>query len=161
MSKQSSPEQVTRLRSQVAQAAADFGAAADAVDGAVATLFGVNRTDLRILGLVFAAGAMAAGPLAAAARLSPAATSTAIQRLVAAGHLSRAVDDRDRRRAVVTLTAKALDLLDRTYAPIARAGRADLARYSARDLALILDFLERGIRLQHAQADRIRTLAAD
>ena len=145
----------------MAQAAADFGAAADAVDDAAATVFGVNRTDLRILGLVWAAGTMAAGPLAAAARLSPAATSTAIQRLVAAGHLSRAVDDRDRRRAAVALTPAALDLLDRAYAPIATAGRAELARYSAADLALIRDFLERGIRLQHAQAERIRAIVRD
>jgi DNA-binding MarR family transcriptional regulator len=114
----------------------------------------------RILGLVAEAGTMAAGALAAAAALSPAATTTAIQRLVSAGHLSRGVDDRDRRRAVVALTPPARDLLHAVYAPIGRAGRRELARYSAEDLTVILDFLRRGIRLQLAQAERIRAMTA-
>lgn len=148
-----------RIRDEAAEAAADFGAAADAVETAAAALFGINRTDLRIIGLVYEAGAIAAGPLAAAAKLSPAATSTAIQRLVAAGHLSRNVDERDRRRAVVALTPAAMALLERVYGPIARAGRRELTRYSADELAVIVDFLRRGIRLQLAQADRIRGLS--
>jgi DNA-binding MarR family transcriptional regulator len=146
------------VRDEAAQAAADFGAAADAVDTAAAALFGINRTDLRILGLVFDAGTMAAGPLAAAAALSPAATSTAIQRLVAAGHLSRGVDQHDRRRAVVALTPSATTLLNQVYGPLARAGMRELTRYSADELAVIVDFLRRGIRLQLAQADRVRGL---
>jgi DNA-binding MarR family transcriptional regulator len=159
VSKQS-PEAVRELRVAAADAAAAFGAANEAVDSAAAELLGVNRTDLRILGLVAEAGSMAAGSLATAARLSPAATTTAIQRLVAAGHLSRAVDDRDRRRAVVALTPPAGDLLDRVYAPIGRAGRRELARYSAEELTVILDFLRRGIRLQLSHAERIRAMAA-
>jgi DNA-binding MarR family transcriptional regulator len=159
VSKQSA-DAVQGLRVAAADAAAAFGAANDAVDSAAAALFSVNRTDLRILGLVAEAGAMAAGALSTAAGLSPAATTTAIQRLVSAGHLSRAVDDRDRRRAVVALTPPARELLDRVYAPIGRAGRRELARYSAEELTVILDFLRRGIRLQLAQAERIRAMGA-
>jgi DNA-binding MarR family transcriptional regulator len=158
VSKQSSVA-VRGLRTAAAEAAAEFGAASDAVDSAAAALFGVNRTDLRILGLVADAGALAAGAVAGAAGLSPAATTAAIQRLVAAGHLSRGVDARDRRRAVVALTPSARELLDRAYTPIGRAGMRELARYSAEDLTVILDFLRRGIRLQRAQAERIRALA--
>jgi DNA-binding MarR family transcriptional regulator len=141
----------------VARAAADFGAAAAAVDGAAAAVLGVNRTDLRLIGLVDDAGTLAAGRLAAAAGLSPAATTAAIQRLVAAGHLSREVDAEDRRRAVLALTPATADRLNRIYAPIAVAGRRELARYSAGELAVIADFLDRGVRLQLAAADRIRT----
>jgi DNA-binding MarR family transcriptional regulator len=148
------------LRDSAARAAADFGAAADVVDEAAALVFGVNRTDLRILGLVLDAGAMAAGPLAAAAGLSPAATSTAIQRLVTAGHLRRDVDDRDRRRAAVTLTPSARELLNRVFGPIARLGKRELGRYSAEELNVIIDFLRRGIQLQRTQAERIRALAS-
>jgi DNA-binding MarR family transcriptional regulator len=150
---------VVDVRVRAAQAAADFGAAADAVDTAAAAALGVNRTDLRILGLVLDAGAIAASPLAAAANLSPAATSTAIQRLVAAGHLTRGVDERDRRRAVVALTPSAAALLAELYDPIGRAGRRELARYSAAELAVIIDFLDRGRRLRLRQAERIRALA--
>jgi DNA-binding MarR family transcriptional regulator len=160
VSKQSADE-VRELRAAAGDAAAAFGAASDAVDSAAAAVFGVNRTDLRILGLVAEAGTMAAGALATAAGLSPAATTTAIQRLVSAGHLSRGVDDRDRRRAVVAVTPPARDLLGDVYAPIGRAGRRELARYSAGELAVILDFLRRGIRLQLAQAERIRAMGAE
>jgi DNA-binding MarR family transcriptional regulator len=155
VSKQSVPAD---LLASTAQAAADFGAAAGAVDDAAAAAFGVNRTDLRIIGLLHQAGELPAGRLAAAAGLSPAATSTAIQRLMAAGYLTRAVDGQDRRRAVVALTAPAADLLARVYAPIGRAGRAELDRYAAPELRLIEDFLRRGTRLQLSQADRVRSL---
>ena len=151
MSKQSD------LRGIAARAAADFGAAADAVDQAAATGLGVNRTDLRIIGRVKDAGAMAAGALSDAVQLSPAATTTAIQRLVAAGHLHREVDPQDRRRVVVTVTAATGELLDRMYGPIGRAGERLLAGYSADDLRLIIEFLEAGRRLQLEQADRIRS----
>ena len=161
MSKQyelSRRESLEDLRGQAARAAADFGDATDVVDTAAATVLGVNRTDLRILGLLLTEGPMAAGPLAAAAGLSPAATSTAIQRLVAAGHLTRAVDPGDRRRAVVQLTASAVAALERIYAPIHRAGVRELARYSPEELALIVDFLTRGRRMQLEQAERVRAL---
>jgi DNA-binding MarR family transcriptional regulator len=141
-----------------AQAAADFGAAAVEVDEAAAAVFGVNRTDLRIIGLLHKAGPMSAGPLAVAARLSPAATSTAIQRLVAAGCVTRSVDDADRRRAVVALTPWATDLLAQIYAPIGEAGLAELADYSVAEIALVTEALRRGERLQVAHAERIRGL---
>jgi DNA-binding MarR family transcriptional regulator len=146
------------VRAEAARAAADFGAAADAVDTAVAAVLGVNRTDLRILGLVLEAGTIAASPLAAAAALSPAATSTAIQRLAAAGHLTRRVDEQDRRRVIVALTPATAALLAKLYDPIGHAGHRELARYSDAELEVIVDFLHRGRSLQLRQADRIRGL---
>jgi DNA-binding MarR family transcriptional regulator len=149
----------TALLTEAAAAAADFGAAAHAVDAAAAAAFGVNRTDLRIIGLLQQAGMLSAGRLSALAGLSPAATTTAIQRLIAAGHLTRTVDGKDRRRAVVTLTDSAAGLLSDIYSPIGEAGRLELSRYSPDQLTLITDFLRRGERLQLGQAERIRDLA--
>ncbi|GAA3336721.1 hypothetical protein GCM10020358_10370 [Amorphoplanes nipponensis] len=146
------------LHDEAAGAAADFGAAADAVDEAAAATLGINRTDLRILGLVHAAGTLSATALAGAAKLSPAATTTAIHRLGAAGYLTRTVDENDRRRAVVALTPAAGELLDRVYGPVAAAGRRVLAGYSEAELRLIAGFLRRGVELQLAEADRIRAL---
>ena len=143
-----------------ANAAAAFGAAADEIDEAAAGVLGVNRTDLRILGLVAAAGTMTAGTLAGAARLSPAATTAAIQRLAAAGHLSRDVDPRDRRRAVVALTPDTGAMLDRLYGPVGEAGNRVLRRYDRTELRLITEFLEAGRRVQLEQAARIRATAA-
>jgi DNA-binding MarR family transcriptional regulator len=84
--------------------------------------------------------------------------STAIQRLMAAGHLTRTIDDQDRRRAVVALTTAAANLLSQIYTPVGEAGLTELSRYSAAELTLIVEFLRRGERLQLAQAGRISSL---
>jgi DNA-binding MarR family transcriptional regulator len=151
VSKQSAVERAAR-------AASEFGGAADAVDAAAAGVFGVNRTDLRLLGAVVH-GPLTAGEAAAAVHLSPAAATTAIQRLVARGYLTRESDPADRRRAVVTLTVPARELVERIYGPVGDAGVASLQRWSAAELELIADFLERGRALQLAEAERIRAMA--
>ena len=151
MSKQSAVERAAR-------AAAEFGDAADVVDEAAAAAFGVNRTDLRLLGAV-RHGALTAGQVAEAVHLSPAAATTAIQRLVARGHLTREPDPADRRRAVVALTPSARRLAEGIYGPVGDAGVAALQAWTAAELELIADFLERGRALQLAEAARIRAMA--
>ncbi|MFD1534593.1 MarR family winged helix-turn-helix transcriptional regulator [Pseudonocardia aurantiaca] len=153
MSKQSAVDRAAR-------AAERFGAAADAVDAAAADVLGVNRTDLRILGAVVD-GALSAGRVAEAVGLSPAAATTAIQRLVASGYLTREPDPQDRRRAVVELTPAARRLAERIYGPVGDAGVAELQRFTAAELEVITEFLERGNALQLAQAERIRGLARE
>ncbi|MHA6623378.1 MarR family transcriptional regulator [Pseudonocardia sp. DLS-67] len=143
---------------RAARAASEFGDAADVVDAAAAVVFGVNRTDLRILGTV-ADGPRTAGQVATAVHLSPAAATTAIQRLVARGHLTREPDPEDRRRAVVALTGSARELAERIYGPVGAAGMSSLQRWSAAELLLIADFLERGRAVQLAEAERIRGMA--
>ena len=140
-------------------AAAALSAANDLVDESAAAAFGVNRTDLRIVCLVAEAGTLTAGALATAAKLSPAATTTAIQRLIHAGHLERRTDADDRRRAVVQLTAVAEALLEQVYGPIEAAGREILEEYSAEQLELVAQVLRRGEAMQLAQAERIRKLS--
>jgi len=143
-------------RDRVAESAAEFGAAADEVDAAVAEALGVNRTDLRIVGAVALAGELSAGALAQAVQLSPAATTTAVQRLVAAGHLTREVDPVDRRRTVLALTPGAAERIEHAYGPVAAEGRRALDGYTAAELAVVERFLREGITLQRAQAARIR-----
>lgn len=141
-----------------AAAAAAFGAAAAAVDEAAAIAFGVNRTDLRIIGTLHQSGPLTAGQLANSCKLSPAATSTAIQRSVSAGHVTREIDEDDRRRAVVAITEAAIRRLEAIYGPVGAAGMIQLAEYKPAELALLTDFLRRGEVLQLAQAERIRGL---
>lgn len=57
---------------------------------------------------------------------------------------------------MVELTPHAVDLLEEVYAPVERAGRELLERYSAEELVFIIDLLRRGERLQLAQARRVR-----
>lgn len=123
---------------------AEFQHLSDKYDDAAAELFGVNRTDLRLIGLLSLRGPLTAGELAAGSGLSPAATTTAIQRIVHAGHAKRRPGAEDRRQAVVSLTRRAEGLINRVYATVAEAGRRQLEDYSDRDLRTILDFLARG-----------------
>ena len=157
MSKQSSERQA--LLEAAARGAADFGAAAGVVDDEVCAVLRINRTDAEILAVLVQRGRLTAGEAAAAVRLSPAATSTAIQRLVAAGHLTRSADPEDRRRALLLLTEPARELLGRMYGPIGAEGAAMLADYTDDELRLITGFLTRGRELQLAHATRIRELA--
>jgi len=145
------------LVTEATRAAAASGAAGDVVDEAAAAAVGVHRTDLRILGLVAAAGTLTAGALATRAHLSPAATTTAIQRLTHAGHLTRRTATDDRRRAVVELTPEAAKRLEQIYAPIERAGRAILEDYTPEQLAVVVEGLHRGERMQLEEADRSRS----
>ncbi|MFC4948943.1 MarR family winged helix-turn-helix transcriptional regulator [Pseudonocardia sp. GCM10023141] len=141
---------------RAATAAERFGDSVDVVDQAAAALFGINRTDLRLLGVVTVGGPQSAGTLAAAVGLSPAATTEAVQRLVARGLLARDTDPGDRRRAVITVVAGCAERLDRVYGPIRDSGVALLERYTEAELGVIADFLERGREQQLAEAARIR-----
>ncbi|MDN5914766.1 MAG: MarR family transcriptional regulator [Pseudonocardia sp.] len=148
----------TTVLDAAAFAAEEFGRAVDAIDEAAAAAFDVNRTDLRLIGEVVRRQPQTAGALATAAGLSPAATTTAIQRLVRAGWATREVDGTDRRRAVVTPTPAAHDLIERIYGPVEEAGRRELARWSTAEITLITEFLRHGRDMQLNEARRIRDL---
>jgi DNA-binding MarR family transcriptional regulator len=158
VSKQS---ETASLVAATANAAAAFGAAAGAVDEAAAAAFGINRTDLRMIGILHARGALTAGQLAASCNLSPAATSTAIQRLVRAGYATRVTDGADRRRATISIAASAAASLEAIYGPVGNAGITQLAEYSPEQLTLLTDFLSRGEELQRAHAARIHSSKTD
>ena len=134
--------------------------ATDAFDEAVAARFGVNRTDLRCLDLLYT-GPMSAGALAGACGLSPAATTTLIDRLEQKGYLRRTRDDRDRRRVLVDLTELARSRAWQFYGPLAQEGEADIAGYTDEQLALIADFLDRGRALIERHQERARTQPLD
>jgi DNA-binding MarR family transcriptional regulator len=135
---------------------AEFQHLTDTYDDAAAALFGVNRTDLRLIGLLSLRGPLSAGELAEQAALSPAATTTAIQRIVDAGHATREPATEDRRRAVITLTARAVRLTEKVYTTIAEAGRSQLEGYTERELGTIHDFLSRGNVLLEESARSLR-----
>jgi DNA-binding MarR family transcriptional regulator len=137
-----------------------FQQATDAVDDAVAERLGVNRTDLRCLGVLAGRGPVSAGELAAAAELSPGATTTAVDRLARAGYVRRVRDRHDRRSVRVVATPLARERLAELYDPVGAAGRRVLEEYGDAELALFADFLRRGHDLQVEHAGRIRAAAS-
>ena len=90
-------EKRDKLLGEVSRAIAEFQNAADLVDEAASVRLGINRTDLRCLGLLWGHGRLSAGQLAQQAGLSPGATTTALDRLERAGYARRVRDPDDRR----------------------------------------------------------------
>jgi len=127
----------------------------DAFDEAAARRLGLNRTDLRCLDIVVASGPRAAGELSAALGLSPAATTTVIDRLERAGLATRTRDAGNRRRVLVAATDAARTVEREIYLPIGVAGAAALSRFDEDQLALIRDFLITARQVQDDQVERL------
>ncbi|MGC5054052.1 MarR family winged helix-turn-helix transcriptional regulator [Micromonospora sp. DT48] len=128
----------------------------DAFDEAAATALGLNRTDLRALDLLLQDdGPLSAGELSNALKLSPAATTTVIDRLQRAGLAERIPDPHNRRRVLVATTDAARDAEREIYAPVGVAGSEALARYTTDQLTTILDFLRTARQVQEEQVTRI------
>jgi DNA-binding MarR family transcriptional regulator len=154
-----SNESRAHLVGQIGRDITEFQEAANAVDDAASQVFGLNRTDLRCMGLLFTRGPLTAGQLAEATDISPGAMTTVLDRLERAGLAHRRADPGDRRRVLVDVTPDARDQGERLYGPIRDEGVARLRRYSDQELRLIRDFVRAGIELQERHAARIRALA--
>ncbi|NNH75150.1 MarR family transcriptional regulator [Nocardia uniformis] len=127
----------------------------DSFDEAVAARLRLNRTDMRCLDIVLGRGPLSAGELSSALRLSPAATTTVIDRLERAGYVSRAQDPGNRRRVLIEPTADTRRMAELIFEPVGRAGAAALGRYDSDQLRLILDFLETALRVHQEQTDLV------
>ncbi|MEU6022091.1 MarR family transcriptional regulator [Micromonospora sp. NPDC047134] len=130
----------------------------DAFDEAAAARLGLNRTDLRAMDLVLAHdGPLSAGELTRALKISPAATTTVIDRLERAGLVTRARDAGNRRRVLISGTDLARAIEQEIYLPVGEAGAQALGRYGEDQLATILDFLETARQVQETQTARVST----
>ncbi len=115
--------------------------ASDALDDAVADRFGINRTDLRHIDLLYERP-LSAGQLSERSGLSPAAMTTLIDRLERKGYVRRMRDANDRRRVFVELTKLARTAAEDMYGPLAQDGDELLDSYSDEQLSLIRDLLD-------------------
>jgi DNA-binding MarR family transcriptional regulator len=145
------------LITEVGAAMREYQRVTDALDDAVAERFGVNRTDLRHLDLLFD-GPLSAGQLAERSGLSPAAMTTLVDRLTKKGYVRRSRDEHDRRRVFVELTEQARTAAWQLYGPIMQEGEELLAGYTDEQLTLIRDFLVADRELSERHHDRIRGL---
>lgn len=150
------PNAREQLITDITRAVSEFQDATDDVDEAGSALLGINRTDLRCLGVLSRGGAMTAGTLASEVGLSTGATTTAIDRLASHGYVERVRDDRDRRRITIALTATANALIEEVWGPIGKESHELLRRRSRAELGAIHDFLLEGTKFQAEHAARIR-----
>src|SRR6266571_1126444 len=146
----------TDLIVTVAQALPRLQEATDAIDEAAARILGVNRTDLRALGILQRVGSVSAGTLAEATGLTRGAMTTALDRLQQAGLVHRVRDTEDRRGVRVEMTKRAIDRCNEIWGPLAREGVRLLEKYSTDELTTILHFLEAARVLQEAHVTRIK-----
>jgi DNA-binding MarR family transcriptional regulator len=144
------------LLDTVSREVAELQNATDAMDEAVTQRLGINRTDLRCLGLLFARGPLSAGQLASASGLSPGAATTALDRLERAGYALRTRGAQDRRSVLVELTPLARARIEDLYGPVGTEGRQFLERYSDEELRFLSAFLRDGRALQIKHAALVR-----
>src|SRR5262249_6280672 len=76
----------------------------------IAGVFGVHKTDLESLDLIYLrGGACSAGELSQATGLTSGSTTALIDRLVKAGYVVREADPNDRRRQIVRIQKEAIE----------------------------------------------------
>jgi DNA-binding MarR family transcriptional regulator len=119
--------------------------AGDQLDEAVALQFGLNRTDLRCLGILYRRGRVTAGELAEESGLTPGAITTVLDRLERGGFANRVPDPADRRRVLVVSTVATREIGARIQGEVELASRRLLEGRQAVELTCIRDFL-RGTR---------------
>ena len=119
--------------------------AGDQLDEAVALQFGLNRTDLRCLGILYRRGRVTAGELAEESGLTPGAITTVLDRLERGGYANRVPDPADRRRVLVVSTVATREIGARIQGEVELATRRLLEGREAAELTVIRDYL-RGTR---------------
>ena len=135
-------------------------------DAAVCDVLGLNRTDMRVLDFLgrtgdptsFEAVPITAGDLARASGLTTGAVTAVVDRLEKGGWVRRRADPADRRRVVVELTDKAVQMTWDIYGPLKDRGEVKLKGYTVAELEFLLDVLQRSreVTIEHTEELRER-----
>ena len=111
-----------------------------------ASTTGLHRTDAAALAMVMeaSAGGTDIGPsqLARQLRITTAATSTLVDRLVKAGHLERVADTSDRRRLTLRITDSARHAGREFFGPVNTALLTAAGAFTAGELEVVARFLD-------------------
>jgi DNA-binding MarR family transcriptional regulator len=125
-------------------------------DEAAAAFLGVNRTDLKCLGIVLEQGAVSAGSLADRVHLTRGSMTTALDRLEDQKLICRKDDPTDRRGVQVEATSEAKKAVREIWGPLAEEGAEILEGYSDRELGTLVRFFKNYCALQKNQSQRLR-----
>ena len=99
---------------------------------------------------------MTAGELASASGLTTGAVTAVIDRLEQAGYLRRVRDEADRRKVNVEVTPRHYEEAGKVWAPLMEDWQRTLAaRFTAKELRTITEFLRSATELGERHADRI------
>jgi DNA-binding MarR family transcriptional regulator len=145
-------------RALAGQAAASLRALSteiDRLDQAAADRYGLNRTDMRALDIISAAGPLAPTDLARQLGFTTGGVTTVLDRLEHAGYIRRNPDPTDRRRLVVQTTEAAHARGQEVFGDLVQAATDLLAAYTDDQLQVIHDFLNRTRQLTATYADTL------
>ncbi|WP_438853291.1 MarR family winged helix-turn-helix transcriptional regulator [Agromyces sp. M3QZ16-3] len=98
---------------------------------------------------------LTAGGLGRAVRVSPAATTSLIDRLESAGHLERRRGTADRRSVTLHYSPRARAVATHFFAPLGELARAVEAEFDDTERTVILRYLRRMTAEMEAHADRL------
>lgn len=132
-----------------------MGAASALHSQAVAKRAGLAAVDLECLDMILLAGPVTAGQIMEHTKLTSGAVTGLIDRLARKGYVERAADPHDRRKVVVRIVPEAIKPLQELFAPMAERSAALMRQYSAEELALIADFVEKGTGLALERASEL------
>jgi DNA-binding MarR family transcriptional regulator len=112
------------------------------LDQRAANRFGINRSDLRCLDVLRAVGPTTPTTLAGAVGMTTGGLSLALDRLEAAGYVTRRPNSNDRRSVIVEPTEYLAQVEAELFGPLGRRIGELIARYRDADLDVIRDFLD-------------------
>ena len=123
---------------------------------AIADRLGLNVTDHKCIDLLLMKGPLTAGELAGLTGLTTGAITAVIDRLEKAGFAQRPTTRDDRRRVIVEVVGKRLREVERLFVPFAAMFGELSARYSDKELDVILDFMNRSCDALHESTVGLR-----
>lgn len=128
---------------------------------AIADRVGLTATDLKTIDLFNLFGPMSPGRLAGLTGLTTGGVTRLIDRLERAGFVRREPDPHDRRRVIVRPQQPASEAcLKPYYGPMSARMAAMLAKYSAEELGMFLDYTAAARRIFQDEVARVRSESA-
>jgi DNA-binding MarR family transcriptional regulator len=152
----SSQDSATDVRAALRRLTAEI----DGLDQRAANRFGINRSDLRCLDVLRGLGPTTPTTLASAVGMTTGGLSLALDRLEAAGYVTRRPNSNDRRSVIIEPTEHLAQLEHEIFGPLGRQMGEIIARYGGADLEVIRDFLDRVARAAAGAGRSSRELAA-
>ena len=145
------------------EAMQEFMARAVLFQDAVARSVGLNGTDLQAVGLLMSSGPATPGELAARTGLTAGGAVTAmIDRLERAGYVTRARDDADRRRGIVTANPEpVLAGVGPVYARVAQRWNEYLATLTDEQIEFAGELLAEAAEVNREQIEMLREAGRD
>ncbi len=125
----------------------------------IADRLGLNVTDHKCLDFLLLHGPRTAGELSQLTALTTGAITAVVDRLEKAGFVRREADPKDRRRVIVSPIMERLGQIGALFGDLSLRIQELASQYTAAELEVIIDFMNRSCDVLHAAALHLRSEA--